>query len=211
MKIDLKNIKIPNIILNHIKVNLKEYIIVLLMFVIGIFLGVMFLNNAKNEDKEEITKYINDYIAQVKENPNNTINLNLNVKSNIILGFCLWFAGTTLIGIPIVFAIILYRGFCLGYTISVCTYTMGISKGLAFVFMTMVMQNLILIPAIFAIGVSGIKLYKSVMKDKRRENIKLEILRHTVVSSLMICALICSAVVKINVSGLLTKSLIKYF
>ena len=213
IKINTKNFRLPNIILNHVKANLKSYIIVLLMFITGIFLGVLFLNNTKDEQKNEVMAYINNYINQAKENKNiNTSeSLKNSIRENIILGLSLWLAGTTLIGIPIVFGIILFRGFCLGYTISVCTYTMGIGKGLAFVMISLLLQNILLIPAILALGVSGIKLYKSVMKDKRKENLKVEILRHTVFSCIMLGVLIASAVVKINVSGGMLENLIKYF
>lgn len=213
IKISKTGIRISEILLNHIKANLKAYIIVLLMFVVGIFLGVLFLNNTKDEQKEEITTYINNYINQAKEtkkiNTNGT--LKNSIKDSIILGVGLWLAGTTLIGIPIVFGIILFRGFCLGYTISACTYTMGVSKGLAFILISLLLQNLLLIPAILALGVSGIKLYKSVMKDKRKENIKVEILRHTVFSAMMLGLLTVSAIVKVNVSGGMLETLIKYF
>lgn len=208
-----KKLKIVNIILKHVIVNLKDYIIVLLMFVAGIFIGVMFLNNTKEEQKNEITTYINQYIAAAKENKNiNTAEtLKNSIKENIFLAIGLWFAGTTLIGIPIVFGIILFRGFCLGYTISACAYTMGVGKGLIFIFISVLLQNILLIPAILAMGVSGLKLYKSVMKDKRKENIKIEILRHTVFSSMMLGVLVISAIVKINVSGGMLETLIKYF
>ena len=93
----------------------------------------------------------------------------------------------------------------------ISTYTMGVGKGLAFVMISLLLQNILLIPAILALGVSGIKLYKSVMKDKRKENLKVEILRHTVFSCIMLGVLIASAVVKINVSGGMLENLIKYF
>ena len=213
IRINTKNIRLPNILLNHIKANLKSYIIVILMFVAGILLGVLFLNNTKDEQKNDVTTYINTYIDQAKENKtiNTAETLKNSIRENIILGVGLWFAGTTLIGIPIVFGIILFRGFCLGYTISACTYTLGIGKGLVFVLISLLLQNMLLIPAILGIGVSGIKLYKSVMKDKRKENIKLEILRHTILSGMMLCVLTLSAIVKINVSGSMLESLIKYF
>ncbi len=37
---------------------------------------------------------------------------------------------------------------------------------------SMLLQNLIAIPCIIALAVRGIKLYKSIMKDKRREKYK---------------------------------------
>ncbi|MBR3163351.1 MAG: stage II sporulation protein M [Clostridia bacterium] len=213
VKLTKKSFVLPDIVLNHVKSNIKEYIIVLLVFIVGIFLGVLCLNNTKDEQKEEISTYICSYINQAKENKNiSTVTTLKNcIKENIFLAFGLWFAGTTLIGIPIVFGIIVFRGFCLGYTISACTYAMGVSKGLAFILIAVLLQNILLIPAILALGVSGIKLYKSVMKDKRKANLKIEVLRHTVFSCIMLCVLIISAIVKINVSGGMLETLIKYF
>lgn len=212
-KLKVRNIQLPGIILSHIKTNIKAYILVCLMFVVGIFLGVLFLNSTKEEQKDEISEYINNYINQTKEfkKINTTQTLKNSVKENILLAVGLWLAGTTLIGIPIVFGIILFRGFCLGYTISACTYTLGLSKGLTFVLVSLLLQNILLIPAILALSVSGIKLYESVMKDKRKENIKLEILRHTAFSSIMLLVLIASSIVKINISGSMLETVIKYF
>ena len=213
VKIETKKLKIPNIITSHVKSNFREYAISMLIFIVGIFLGVMYINNTKDTQKEEITQYINSYVNQAKENKEIlTGNLLKNsIKNNIILALLLWFAGTTLIGIPIVFGIIFFRGFCLGYTISACIYTMGLGKGLAFIIISIFLQNIIFIPAILALGVSGIKLYKSIMQDKRKENIKLEICRHTVFSMIMLTALVVSAIIKINISGEMIENLIKYF
>lgn len=109
------------------------------------------------------------------------------------------------------FGIIIYRGFCLGYTISVCISIMGISKGISFIFISVVLQNLIFIPAIIALAVSGFKLYKSIIKDNRKENIKLEILRHIVFSLIMLILLLISSLIEIFISTNLLKFFIKYF
>ena len=59
--------------------------------------------------------------------------------------------------------------------------------------MLLLLQNLLVIPAILALAVSGIKLYKSIMKDKTKENVKIEMLRHTVFSLIMLLVLIVSS------------------
>ena len=64
----------------------------------------------------------------------------------------------------------------------------------------MLLQNLLFIPAILALGVSGIKLYKSIMKDKRRENIKIEIIRHTLFSIFMLIILLIASVIETYLS-----------
>ena len=122
-----KNKKI-NIINKHVLNNKKEYILVTLIFIIGIFLGVMFINNSKEEQRAEITAYLNNYVETIKntEKLETTKMLKTSFLHNIGIGIALWFFGTTLIGIPIVFGIILYKGFCLGYTISATIITLGI-------------------------------------------------------------------------------------
>ena len=84
----------------------------------------------------------------------------------------------------------------MGYTIATFISTVGFSKGLIFIFISVLLQNLIFIPVILALGVSGFKLYKSIIKDKRKENIKLEIIRHTIFSILMTFLLIVSSLVE---------------
>ena len=197
----------------HVANNKKEYVIVSILFVIGIFLGVVFINNVGQEPKTLITEYLNQFIEKLKttEDLNLVDLLKTSIGQNIILAVSLWFFGTTIIGIPVVFGIVAYRGFCLGYTIAACISIMGISKGIIFVLILLLLQNLLVIPAILALAVSGIKLYKSIVKDKTKENVKLEMLRHTVFSLIMLIVLIISSVIEIFISTNILKLCIKYF
>ena len=163
--------------------------------------------------KIEITNYLNQFIEKFKEleSINNIELLKNSIIQNIGLAIVIWFFGTTVIGIPIVFAIILYRGFCLGYTISLCINIMGLGKGISFILITLLLQNILLIPGILALAVSGIKLYKSIVKDKTKENVKIEILRHTVFSIIMMIILVIASIIEIFMSTNILKMVIKYF
>lgn len=203
--------EIFTIVKDDIKNNLKSYAIIVIIFTVGIFLGVLFIN--QTEQKEEITEYINTYIEQTKTIQNGDFFglLKDDIKGNILLVLLLWFSGTTIIGIPIVFGILLFRGFCLGYTIASCVYVLGKIKGLIFVLITIFLQNIIFIPAIIILGVSSIKLYTSIIKDRRKENIKLSILKHSIRTVFILIALILSSIIKIGISYKLIIELIKYF
>ena len=128
--------EIFTIVKDDITNNLKSYAIIVIIFTVGIFLGVLFIN--QTEQKEEITEYINTYIEHTKTIQNGDFfgELKDDIKGNILLVLLLWFSGTTIIGIPIVFGILLFRGFCLGYTIASCVYVLGKIKGLIFVLIT---------------------------------------------------------------------------
>lgn len=208
-----KRLKIWDTIVNHVINNKKEYILVTLLFLVGIFLGVMIINNSEESQLTEITNYMQQFIEKLKNTQNleTSTLLKTTIMQNIVLAITLWFFGTTVIGIPIVFGIIMYKGFCLGYTIATVIATLGTGKGIIFILIALILQNIILIPAILAIGVSGFKLYKSIVKDRNKENIKVEVLRHTIFSVIMLCFLCISAMVEILISTNILKNFIKYF
>ena len=60
--------KIKQTIIEHVVNNRKEYTIIVLLFIIGIFLGVFFVNNMQESSKEEIQSYINNFIENAKDN-----------------------------------------------------------------------------------------------------------------------------------------------
>ena len=208
----LKNtLKIKEIAMRYVKNNYKEYILTTLIFIIGLFIGIMFVNNL-NLDK---TNIISDYIIQFtnffkqKEQIDKSALFITSVKNNLILTIMLWIAGTTIIGLPVVLGIVLYRGFCLGTTISSIALTFGIKKGITFCLISLFLQNIFFIPAIITIGVSSIKLYKAIIADRRKENIKIQIISHTIVSLLMLLILIFSSFLENEISVEILKLFVK--
>lgn len=112
--------KIKDVIFAHIENNLKEYIIISIIFLIGIVIGVLFINNTSEEQSREINSYISNFIRELKDdiNINNLLLLSNSIKKNCVLAIFLWFMGSTVIGISIVYLTVCFRGFCLGYTMS---------------------------------------------------------------------------------------------
>lgn len=197
----------------YIKNNHKEYLLVCILFLIGLFTGVMIINNSNENKIVEIVKYINDFKDMYKKvEIVNQFQLTMqSIKKNLLFAFILWIGGTTVIGLPIVLMSILIRGIILGFTLASITITFGTIKGIMFCMTSLVLHNIIYIPAILTIGVSSIKLYKSIVKDKRKDNIKIEILRHTIISIIMMVLLVLSAIIENYVTLKTLKKIIKYF
>ena len=129
-----KNSKIKEVLLSYLRNNLREYAIITIIFLIGLVCGVVFINNTNEAQISEINTYINDFIQSLKNNIqiNKPALLQEAIISNLILAVTLWFVGSTVIGIPIVYVMVAYRGFCLGYTISSCIATLGTRWGITF-------------------------------------------------------------------------------
>ena len=208
-----KNSKIAQLIVNHIKDNLKSYLIVSLILLIGIILGVFFVNNLTEIQKTEIETYLTEFTNSLKNNA--TIDqgnvLKKSIGNNLFFTIFMWFVGSTVIGIPIVLGMVAFRGFCLGYTISSSIAIWGTGKGILFFVTSILLQNLIFIPCMLALAVSGMKLYRSIMKDKRKENIKGEIFRHTIFSLMILAILIVSSFIEAYLSTSLLAFCVSYF
>ena len=204
--------KFLNLLLNHVENNLREYFVIGILFLIGLLAGIIFINNLSIEQSNYISNYLQTSILTLKNEQN--IDKLFLFKDSIIKNFnlvlLLWFMGSTVIGIVIVYLIIILRGFCLGYTISSIIFTLGTAKGSLFLVSSMLIQNIIFIPCLISLGVSSIKLYKSIMQDRRKENIKLEIIRHTFFSIFIFTVLILSSVLEAYVSTKLLGLVINY-
>lgn len=200
-----------NWILEKINNNLKDIFILLLIFLLGIILGVLFVNNTSDYNKEKISTYINTFIVNMQEQNIDTKEiLKLAIGKDFILVFLIWISGCSVIGIPILYGVIAFKGFSLGYTISSILAVLGTKNGIVIAISSLCLQNIISIPAIICLGTSGVKLYHSIIRDKRKENIKIEILKHTINSCLICLFLLISSFVEIYISNNLTVLFSKY-
>lgn len=204
---------IQNLIFEYIKENAKSYLILIIIFFIGLILGILFVNNSNETQANQIGSYINNFINSVKENyqiSSKTL-LSTSIINNTCIAILLWFLGSTVIGVPLIYLVIGYKGYCIGYTIAAITATLGTGNSIIFILSTMLLQNIIYIPTIITLAVSGIKLYKLIMEDRRKENIKIQILRHTIFSFLMLVLLLFSSVIETYISGNLSQIILKYY
>lgn len=201
-----------SIIKTHIENNLREYAIASIIFIIGILFGVIFINNLNDTQNNEICNYINTSIENLKESQdiNQLLFIKETIKENLTFVILLWLMGSTAIGLLLVYIIVAFKGFCLSYTISAIFHVLNNGKTIAMLVSTMLLKNIIVIPCTIALAVSGMKVYKSIMQDRRKENIKLEILRHTGFSIFILVVLILSSLIEVYLSQLILKCCVKY-
>lgn len=86
----------------------------------------------------------------------------------------------------------------------------GTGKGILFLTSSMLLKNIIAIPATIALAVSGMRLYKSIMQDRRKENIKLEVIRHTIFALFILMLFIVASFIEVFISTNILKYFAKY-
>ena len=74
----------------------------------------------------------------------------------------------------------------------------------------MLLQNILFIPCIIELAVSGIKLNNSIIKNRANKNIKLELLRHTFLSFFVLIVLIISSLIEVYISKNFLIFILKY-
>ena len=123
--------ELRKILLKHINTNARDYLILSIFFVIGVMAGVILINNSDAQSKAEISGYINSFIETINNEGyviDKTKLIQVSIIENIKLVAIIWFAGSTVIGIPLIYIITSYKGFCMGYTISAIISSLGIGK-----------------------------------------------------------------------------------
>ena len=206
----MRNIK--KVIEEHITRNIRTYFILIIIFLLGLIIGLIVVNNSSEEQETEITNYINTFITELKNGSKLDYFklLKSSFGNNLFLVIILWFMSLAVIGIPAVYGMVGCKGFCMGYTISSVVMTLGTGKGIVFVLSSMLVHNIILIPCMLAVAVSGINLYKSIIKDRKKENIKIEIIRHTLFCLIMLVVMAVGSLIETYISSNLLVSVVSY-
>lgn len=183
--------KCKTILVNHLKQYRKEYKLLSITFILGIIIGVLYIQKKNTNDFSNINSYIQTLIENIKNSNgiNRALLLVECLKNNCIFILIIWFLGCTIIGSFLVYLACLYKGFSIGYTITAIVLSLGVKNGIIFSLVTMLLQNIVLICAIFIVANSGIQLYVNIRKNC--VNLKIELLKHTII---MLISLILSVV-----------------
>ena len=115
-----KNNFIKDLIIEYINENSKLYILLIIIFFIGLSIGIICINNTNDESQKQISGYINNFTETLKTEENISANYIIieSIKNNIIIVALLCFLGSTVIGVPLIYLVILYKGYSFGYTIA---------------------------------------------------------------------------------------------
>ncbi len=149
-----------SVLYNYFVKNKKNFIIIATIFCIGIMVGILFINNSNENQKNEI----NTYIQELTQNIKNSNNINrfellcISLKENILFIIIIWFLGCTIIGGIFIYVAILYKGFSLGYTISALIAVLGVRHGTLVAITSLLLQNIIFLPAMFIVSENRYKI-----------------------------------------------------
>ncbi len=193
---------------NYFFQNRIEYLKVFMVFIIGIVISIMIVNQSNNDQKKEIKDYIDNKIELVKvnnyENKMEVLKNSLlrNLKNYILIVLL----ASSIIGLPIVYFIVIKKAFSIGYTAASIFATQNTRTAIIFICNSILFHNIIYLASIFIVLVSGVLFTKAFFE---RRNLKFEVFRYMFFALigliLIIVSSLCEAYISINFLYLLKK------
>lgn len=180
------------LIFEYIKKYKVTYIGVVIIFIIGLLIGGVISFRTSSDEKTEIKEYISESVENLRENKDNKQEIFLSTFSqNAKFTLIVWLLGCTIIAGFTIYILMLYKGFLLGYIISIILNVFGISQGLNYLCILLLAQYIIFLPTVFLLATSGIRLYKGIIK--KEIDLKYELIRHSVIGIITIGIAIISS------------------
>lgn len=146
--------------------NKGQYLLIVFFLVVGITAGTFTVSNLQMGTKEALESYKDSLFISVKSIDPDFWGIFLHsfLNHTLIFGVVTVFS-MMMLGIPVIAAALIFKGFCVGFTVGVLALDMSIGGFVAIVVCTF-LPNLVLIPCICKAGVFGINNLIQVFKTR---------------------------------------------
>ena len=187
--------------------HINIYVFLSILFLVGLIVGCIQSAFLGDQARTESYNYILSFLDAFKSKE---INIDILFQefliSNLKPAFWLWLFGLWIIGIPLICVYIVFEGYSLGFAISIILNSLGSSKGSIFLGVSLIPQELILVPVFMTLGVNSILFANAVWHRKSRNiSIKFDIYRYIFLFIISVAILIAVAVIETYVQVPLIK------
>ncbi|MGG3891809.1 stage II sporulation protein M [Metabacillus fastidiosus] len=166
-----KKQQLQTIIKQHIKDQSSIYLFVFVLFLMGVIFGAIIVNSMNINQKEDLYYYLSRFFGQVSEGKiASSIDMfKQSFFHNMKYLGLMWVLGISIIGLPVILVMLFIKGMVVGFTVGFLVNQLG-WKGFLLSFVTVLPQNILLIPAFIvmcAVAISfSLKMVKQLYMKK---------------------------------------------
>lgn len=205
----MKPYRLQQGIMGFFKKNLPLIFFVLMVFIAGVVFGALAIRTLNAEAKQELVGHLSTFFNGLagklsqpyQADPQGTIWLNIKMVA------IFWLLGLSTVGMPFIPVIIFLRGFVLGFTVGFLVNELGF-RGLIFGIVSVLPQNLIIVPAIVVGGMIAISFSIAVVKSlvtKRPMDFGPQLINYSVMMVAVAGVLIFGSLIETFITPLLMK------
>lgn len=193
--------KMGNVISRYFHDNAPVFFLLIISFIIGIAAGALTVVAMDNNQKSELYSYVSGFFETQKSNIS-SLELFKQILINYLkLVLLLWFLGATVLGIPLIFGLIGFEGFTIGFTVAFIFNVFSDIKGIFIIASSILPQILIVIPFFIILGVSGLKFSFYLLKGEghkklAKNEVNFRLVSHSVISLIAVFAAVLGAFIQ---------------
>ncbi len=183
------------------------YLVVFLIFGLGVAAGAIAAGNLESEQANELSRYLDRFLQQVNVlEVDQPAAVKDAVTNNILIILAIYFLGLTVIGIPVMLALVFTRGFALGFASGFLTQDRAL-MGVILAFAAIFPQNLFFVPALVVGGVASLSF--AVLLARRFQNSYIKVwpgfMGYTGLMLLVLAAAVFAGLIEVYLTPLLVK------
>jgi len=157
----------PRAFKEYFRKNIMLFLLVFIVFIVGVASGSVWVNLLPELQRQDILNFVDSFLANVNNISVEArevffISLSNNLKTLVIIVVL----GMTIFGFPLIFAVIFLRGFILGFAVGFLIGSLGF-QGILVSILSILPQNIIIIPSLVLTAVAGIIFATTVVKNRK--------------------------------------------
>jgi stage II sporulation protein M len=198
----------------HFREHSSIYLFIIVLFLMGVIFGAIVVNSLNFGQKQDLYYYLTRFFGQVSSG-NFASAYEMFQQSyfhNIKYVGLMWVLGISIIGLPIILILLFLKGVVVGFTVGFLVNQMG-WHGFLLSFVSVMPQNLIVIPAFIIMGVLSVafslKMVRNQFIKRAYEPVFPMIVRYTLVMVLVSVTLLASSFIEAYLSPTFMKEVIQ--
>lgn len=182
-----------NVISRYFHDNAPIFFLLIISLIIGIIAGAFTVVAMDSNQKSDLYSYVNGFF-EARHSDISGVELFRQIFLNYLkLILLLWFLGATVLGIPLIFGLMGFEGFTIGFTVGFVFDVFSDIRGITVIASSIIPQILIVLPFIIILSISGAKFSYYLLKGEgnnrlMKNEVKLRLFSHSAVSLLAIIA-----------------------
>lgn len=186
-------LKNKSMVASYVGENKYKIMGLIVFLVVGSILGIICANLLDDNTKVQLLEYIqtgHTYIMQEESNIDNMQIIKNTVKNILFYVFAISVLGCSIVFSPLIYAVILHKGFSISFCISFLIMLLGNVKGTIYALIYMFLPNCILILGIIYLSVLWLRFAQNILKNKELYGLKRKIQSNFIITAIITIILI---------------------